>query len=86
LKPTSSTITKQLTRPLKAAEGKVSHGPAFFVAKIELVESSSVGESHPHALTDPYMTLSAHTAPIDQPEFHGLALFNGSSHFWLTIK
>ena len=39
MKPTSSTITKQLTRTLKAAEGKVHHGPAFFVAKMELVDN-----------------------------------------------
>jgi hypothetical protein len=35
LKPTESTITKQLTRTLKAMEGKVRHGPAFIIAKME---------------------------------------------------
>ena len=38
MKPTSSTITKQLTRTLKA-EGKVHRGRAFFVAKMELVDN-----------------------------------------------
>ena len=52
----------------------------------QVSESCSVGEPHPHALIDPYMSLSAHTAPINQPQLHGLALPNGSSHFWLTIK
>jgi hypothetical protein len=33
LKPTESTITKQLTMTLKAVEGKVRHGYAFIVAK-----------------------------------------------------
>ena len=30
-------------------------------------ESSSPGESHPQALTDPDVSLSAHPAPIVQP-------------------
>jgi hypothetical protein len=34
-----------------------------------------VGESHPHALTDPYMSLSAHTAPIERPRFLALPLW-----------
>ncbi len=33
-----------------------------------------MGESHPHALTDSYMNLSAHKAPNDQPYLHGRAL------------
>ena len=32
------------------------------------VESSSPVESHPQALTDPDVSLSAHPAPIVQPE------------------
>ena len=32
------------------------------------IQSSSVGESHPHALPDPDVNLSAHPAPIDQPK------------------
>src|SRR5215510_2740418 len=31
-------------------------------------ESSSAGESHPHALTDPDVNLAAHPAPIVQPQ------------------
>jgi len=31
-------------------------------------QSSSPGESHPQALTDPDMSLSTHPAPIVQPE------------------
>ena len=30
-------------------------------------QSSSAGESHPHALTEPDVTLSVHRAPIVQP-------------------
>jgi len=30
--------------------------------------SSSVGESHPHALPEPDVNLSTHPAPIDQPQ------------------
>jgi helicase len=30
--------------------------------------SSSAGESHPHALTEPYMKLAPHTAPTIQPQ------------------
>jgi hypothetical protein len=32
------------------------------------IQSSSVGESHPHALPEPDMNLSTHPAPIDQPQ------------------
>jgi hypothetical protein len=28
---------------------------------------SGAGEFHPHALSEPYVNLSAHTAPINQP-------------------
>ena len=31
---------------------------------IEIIESSGAGESHPRALTDPDVNLSAHPAPI----------------------
>src|SRR5262249_3823025 len=31
-------------------------------------KSSGAGESHPHALTDPDVNLSAHPAPIVQPQ------------------
>ena len=31
-------------------------------------QSSGVGESHPHALSEPYVNVSAHTAPIIQPK------------------
>src|SRR5215475_7099869 len=31
-------------------------------------KSSSAGESHPHALTDPDVNLAAHPAPIVQPQ------------------
>ena len=30
--------------------------------------SSGVGESHPHALPEPYVNVSVHTAPIIQPK------------------
>src|SRR6516225_8778690 len=30
-------------------------------------EVSGAGEFHPHALPEPYVSLSAHTAPINQP-------------------
>ena len=33
-----------------------------------IFESSSAGESHPHALTDPDVNLSAHPAPLIQPQ------------------
>jgi hypothetical protein len=33
--------------------------------------SSSAGESHPHALTQRYVNLSIHTAPIVQPRPDG---------------
>ena len=36
--------------------------------------SSSVGESHPHALPAPDMNLSAHPAPINQPKSNRLCL------------
>jgi hypothetical protein len=38
---------------------------------IELV--SSPGESHPKALSEPYVNVSAHTAPIIQPVITALS-------------
>ena len=42
-------------------------------------ESGGAGESHPHAPTDPYVSLSAHTAPLTQPiddkQLAGFALY-----------
>ena len=38
------------------------------MGQLLLVESSSVGESHPHALPEPDVNLSTHPAPIDQPQ------------------
>ena len=32
-----------------------------------IAESGGAGESHPHAPTDPYVSLSTHTAPLVQP-------------------
>ena len=47
--------------------------------------SSSPGEFHPQALTDPYMNLSIHTAPLIQSiSTIDFALVKGSSHLWLT--
>ena len=55
--------------------GKGVSGVAYSALTIErlkrnvaiMTKSSSVGESHPHALTDTDVNLSAHPAPIDQP-------------------
>jgi hypothetical protein len=38
-----------------------------FVTSSVFPRSGGAGESHPHALTDPYVSLSAHTAPLVQP-------------------
>ena len=44
-------------------------GRAFMAIRDRYIsaESSSAGESHPHALTEPDVNLSAHPAPIVQP-------------------
>lgn len=42
-------------------------------------ESSSPRESHPQALTDPDVSLSAHPAPIVQPEDACRASANGQT-------
>ena len=56
----------------------------FAIKKLYL-ESSSPGEFHPQALTDPYMNLSIHTAPLIQSiSTIDFALVKGSSHLWLT--
>ena len=48
-------------------------------------ESSSPGEFHPQALTDPDVTVSCHPALIIQlPSPATLPYPYGSSHFWLT--
>jgi len=36
----------------------------WFAQNLKITESSSPGESHPQALTDPYVNLSIHTAPV----------------------
>ena len=45
--------------------------------------SSGAREFHPHALTDPYVRLSPHTALIIQPTINGLPRPTDSSHCWL---
>ena len=49
-------------------------------------ESGHAGEFHPHVPTDPYVTVSRHTALIIQPPGlpGGFILSPGSSHLWLT--
>jgi hypothetical protein len=50
-------------------------------------QSSSPGESHPQALTDPDVNLSAHPAPHAHLAFLSRReLLRGSSHLWLTQK
>ena len=54
--------------------------------KVKMQESSRPGESHPQALTEPYVRLSSHTAlhvPHKLPSLHKLLV---SSHYWLTIN
>ena len=46
-------------------------------------QSSGAREFHPHALTDPYVRLSPHTALIIQPTINGLPRPTDSSHCWL---
>ena len=50
-------------------------------------ESSSPGDSHPQALTEPDLSLSIHTAPMIQPlggcPSYGFAWVMNSSHYWL---
>ena len=45
---------------------------------------SSPGEFHPKALAEPYVNVSAHTAPISQP--NGCVSAMGSSPFRLTQR
>ena len=53
---------------------------------------SSPGEFHPEALSEPYRTLSRHTAPIKlrtPSRSHKMTSRprpEGSSHFWLTLQ
>jgi hypothetical protein len=42
-------------------------------------EVSSAGELHPHALAEPYVNVSAHTAPIIQPQVAPLAFASGQT-------
>src|ERR1017187_6741875 len=48
-------------RELRAAGGH------FGVAHLQSAQVSSPGESHPEALSEPYLNLSAHTAPAMEP-------------------
>jgi hypothetical protein len=42
-------------------------------------EVSSAGELHPHALAEPYVNVSAHTAPIIQPQVAPLTFASGQT-------
>jgi hypothetical protein len=42
-------------------------------------EVSSAGELHPHALAEPYVNVSAHTAPIIQPQVAPPAFASGQT-------
>jgi hypothetical protein len=49
-------------------EPRVDGGDAFLGRLAQPVsEVSSAGESHPHALAEPYVNVSAHTAPAVEP-------------------
>ncbi len=55
----------RMSKGLKRLDIKLAKN---FASAAGCKKSSSVGESHPHALPDPDVNLSAHPAPIDQPE------------------
>jgi hypothetical protein len=47
--------------------GKVAGQETVKVPLAENEQVSGAGEFHPRALPEPYVSLSAHTAPINQP-------------------
>ena len=57
-----------------------------YLEVVLIEESGHAGEFHPHVPTDPYVTVSRHTALIIQPPGlpGGFILSPGSSHLWLT--
>ena len=46
---------------------------------------SSPGESHPQALSEPYVNVSAHTAPIIQPRVEGQVVASGQTG-WALVE
>ena len=65
-----------------------SEGPTLISCAASWRTLSSAGDFHPHALAEPDVTVSRHTAPIVQPQAEacGFALLKGSSHCWLAIS
>ena len=49
-------------------------------------QESSPGESHPQALAEPYVNVSAHTAPIIQPRVEGQAIASGQTGWALAER
>ena len=74
-------VRMQLQSELRESFVKVPEEPLCIVGTLEAEhESSSGGESHPSALTEPYLRLSLHTAPtIPHPVAHRTATGRTSS-------
>jgi hypothetical protein len=78
--------------PAMVVVGEVVSQQVTQVRVVEDHEVSGAGEFHPHALSEPYVSLSTHTAPINQPSVsNGFAPLIGSSccqladgQCWLT--
>ena len=66
--------------PAGRLRGAIPSSPAQFPWH----KPSRAGESHPHPLTEPYVTVSRHTALLVQPHQAALLFPKGSSHLWLA--
>ena len=69
-------VERELVHPLPEVAEKL------FRVRLALAthnEVSRPGESHPRALAELYVNVSAHTAPIIQPALNGFAWLDGSS-------
>jgi hypothetical protein len=60
-------VVKRLVWPRGVVVGEIRAQDAPEMSPAQNDEASSAGELHPRALPEPYVSLSTHTAPINQP-------------------
>src|SRR5438105_14038974 len=64
----SRLVGMQLKAKVRESVAQLRQEPLCFIPVLESChEVSSLGDSHPEALSEPYMNLSAHTAPTMDP-------------------
>ena len=82
--PASSEVVRKQRRNLLLVS-TVSLFIVFADVSPSDARESSPGESHPQALAEPYVNVSAHTAPIIQPRVEGQVVASGQTG-WALVE